>query len=487
MPEKRISTAMMKLKYWKPASCIAVICVWTTLTATARAQTFNTLVNFDGTNGANPQAALVQGIDGSLYGTLSDGGDHAHGTVFKLGAGGKLTTLYSFCAQANCVDGANPYGSLVLATDGNFYGTTLTGGEQNFGTVFKVTRGGKLTTLRSFCQQLYCPDGATPVAGLVQGTDGNFYGTTEAGGEYMSGTVFKITSAGALTTLYSFCSQNCTDGASPFAGLVQANDGNFYGTTWIGGSFYGDGTIFKITPAGELTTIYRFCLQSDCLDGAQPQAGLVQATDGNLYGTTTQGGAGSDGTVFKLTPGGKLTTLYSFCTQANCTDGGYPQGGLVQGTDGNLYGTTVLHGGKGYGTVFQINRAGTMTTVHNFDSTDGANAMAALLQATNGSFYGTTNLGGSGSGGTLFGMSADLGPFVAFVNGAGKAGQRVGILGQGFTGTSGVSLDGSPVIFKVESNTLLIATIPTGATTGYVTVTTPSGTLTSNKPFLVIP
>jgi len=476
---------MIKLKSWKTACWIALICAGTTIPAPA--QTFKTLVNFDGSDGANPQAALVQGIDGSLYGTASDGGDHAHGTVFRLSSSGRLTTLYSFCAQANCEDGANPYGTLVLATDGNFYGTTLTGGVEDFGTVFKITASGKLATLHSFCLQQLCPDGATPEAGLVQGTDGDFYGTTEAGGEYMSGSIFKISSAGAFTTLYSFCAGDCADGGYPFDRLIQGTDGNFYGTTWIGGSFYSEGTVFEITPTGKLTTLYTFCLQSDCLDGALPQAGLVQANDGNFYGTTTQGGTGSDGTAFRLTPGGKLTTLYSFCTQPNCTDGGYPQGGVIEGTDGRLYGTTLLHGGNGHGTVFRITSGSGLSTLHNFGSTDGANPTGSLLQATDGRFYGVTNLGGSGSAGTLFRMSTGLNPFVAFVNVAGKAAQRVGILGQGLTGTSGVSLSGTAMNFTVKSDTFLVATVPAGATTGFVTVTTPSGTLTSNQPFIVIP
>jgi len=475
----------MRSKCWKTACWIAVFCAGTSIAAPA--QVFNTLLNFAGTNGANPQAALIQGIDGSLYGTTSDGGDHLHGTFFKLSAEGKLTTLYSFCQQANCMDGANPYGALVLGTDGNLYGTTLTGGEEDYGTIFKITPGGKLVRLHSFCLQQYCPDGATPFAGLVQGIDGSFYGTAEAGGEYMSGIIFKITSAGAFTVLYSFCGGDCTDGAYPFDRLIQGTDGNFYGTTWIGGSFYSEGTVFKITPTGELTTLYTFCLQSDCLDGAAPQAGLTQASDGNFYGTTTQGGAGSDGTAFRLTPGGELTTLYSFCTQTNCTDGGYPQAGLIQATDGNLYGTTTLHGGNGYGSVFRISRAGALTTLHNFGSTDGASPMSTLLQATNGKIYGTTNLGGSGSAGTLFQMSGNLKSFVTFVNGAGKAGQRVGILGQGLAGTTGVSLNRVPMNFSIKSDTLLIATVPVGATTGFVNVTTPDSTLTSNVLFHVLP
>ena len=475
---------MMKHYDWKAIFCTAMICAGTAIAA--QAQSFRSLVDFDGTNGAGPQAALIQGTDGDLYGTTSDGGANLHGTVFKIAPGSKLTTLYNFCAQANCADGANPYGALVLGTDGNFYGTTLTGGEENLGTVFKMSPSGKLTTLRSFCLQIGCPDGATPFAGLVQGTDGHFYGTTESGGTSTYGTVYKITSTGVLTTLHTFCEGDCSDGAYPYDRLVQGTDGNFYGTTYIGGSVYGAGVAFKITPSGKMTTLHTFCTESDCPDGSEPQAGLIQGNDGNFYGTTTQGGAGNDGTVFRLTPSGKLTTLYSLCTQPNCADGGYPQAGLVEGTDGKLYGTTTLDGNNGYGTVFQINREGDLTTLHSFDSTDGASPMSGLLQATAGSFYGATNLGGNGAG-TIFRMSGNLGPFVTFVNSAGKAEQKVGILGQGFTGATAVVLNGDPMNFTVKSNTLLIATIPAGATTGYVTVTTPDGTLTSNVRLQVIP
>jgi uncharacterized repeat protein (TIGR03803 family) len=317
-----------------------------------------------------------------------------------------LTTLYSFCSLSGCPDGADPYAGLVQATNGDLYGTTVSGGTSGTntnGTVFKITPGGTLTTLYSFCSSTNCTDGADPYAGLVQAANGNFYGTTYYGGTNHRGTVFKITQGGTLTTLYSFCSQtNCTDREGPLAGLVQAANGDFYGTTQYAGA-NGGGTAFKITPGGTLTTLYSFCSQTNCTDGADPYAGLVQAANGDFYGTTYSGGAnGNYGTVFKITPGGTLTTLYSFCSQTNCTDGAGPQAGLVQAADGDLYGTTVSGGTNTNGTVFKITPTGTLTTLHSFNgTTDGATPAAGLVQAINGDFYGTASSGANNYG-TVF-------------------------------------------------------------------------------------
>jgi uncharacterized repeat protein (TIGR03803 family) len=182
------------------------------------------------------------------------------------------------------------------------------------------------TTLLSFGGS----NGTSPSGALVQGLDGNFYGTTNQGGANNSGTVYKITPAGELTTLYSFCSQtNCTDGEYPRGGLVQASDSNFYGTTYAGGINGNNGTVFRITPAGALTTLYTFCPQTGCTHGEYPRGGLAQATDGNFYGITYEGGANNSGTVYKITPAGEVTTLYSFCSQNNCTDGRYSTAGSV--------------------------------------------------------------------------------------------------------------------------------------------------------------
>jgi uncharacterized repeat protein (TIGR03803 family) len=472
---------------------------------------FTTLHSFDGTDGGNSYAPLVQATNGDLYGTTDAGGAHGYGTIFKISPSGTLTTLYSFCSQSGCTGGRNPQSGLVQATDGNFYGTTSEGGASSScpifpfgcGTVFKITASGTLTTLYSFCSQSGCADGRFPEAGLVQATDGNFYGTTYYGGASSCplpggcGTVFQITPSGTLTTLHSF--DYYDDGANPAAGLVQAANGNLYGTTVNGGTS-AVGTIFKITPSGTLTTLDSF----DGTDGKFTGAGLVQATDGNFYGTTPEGGANQSsfcpygcGNVFKITRGGTLTTLYSFCSQSGCTDGNNPDAGLVQATDGNLYGTTGGGGANGnFGTVFKITPGGTLTTLHSFDGRHGALPNAALVQDTNGKFYGTTYDGGGsdacmgegGSGcGTVFSLSVGLGPFVETQPTSGKVGEAVKILGTNLTGATCVMFNGTAAVFKVVSSSEIATTVPHDATSGKVRVTTPHGTLSSNVPFRVMP
>ena len=322
------------------------------------------------------------------------------------------------------------------------------------------------------------------------------------------GTVFKITPTGSLTTLYSFCSQsNCTDGEGPTATLIQGTDGNYYGTTESGGtnciSAGGCGTIFKITPTGALTTLYSFGVQSNGSDGFDITGGLVQGSDGNFYGTTFGGGNMSAcdqygcGTVFKITPTGTLTTLYTFCSQANCADGAAPlYEALAQGTDGNLYGTTAFGGAYstcinscGDGTLFEITTSGQQTVLHSFDGSDGVQPNAGVVQNTDGNFYGTAPRGGSdpncSSCGTVFSLSVGLGPFLETVSTSGPSGTSVMILGTDLTGATSVSFNGTASTFTVASATLITTTVPAGATTGPVTVITPSGTLTSNPPFTI--
>jgi uncharacterized repeat protein (TIGR03803 family) len=482
---------MGKLSSWKTISFFCVLCAATAITSPAQtgcsvsAPCFTT-VSFDGIDNANPiyGPPLAQGRDGNLYGTTR-GGTAANGTVFKITAGGTLTTVHTF----SFLDGYFPSAGLALGTDGEFYGTANQAGTYNFGTVFKITAGGVLTVLHSFQDST---DGAYPIAALVQAANGNFYGTTPANAPAnQNGTVFKVTSTGNLTTLYSF--QNGTDGTSPIAALIQATNGNFYGMTCCWDSE--PGTIFEITPGGKLTTLHTF----HGTDGSSPNGTLVQAANGNFYGTTVQGGANCSvvgcGTVFKMTPAGKLTTLYSFCSQTGCTDGVGPIGGLVQATDGNFYGTTSQGGvigscgNYGCGTIFRITPTGTLTTLHSFDGSDGATPQAGLMQATNGNLYGTTTLGGASNNGTVFSLSVGLGPFVEALTYSGKVGNTIEFLGQGFTSSSTVSFNGtkSPMVKVSPSGTYLTATVPNGATTGFVTVTTSGGTLKSNKIFRVIP
>jgi uncharacterized repeat protein (TIGR03803 family) len=460
----------------------------------ASAQSFRTLLVFNGTNGAKPVSTTVQGVDGDLYGTTSIGGLSPYaGTVFKIGARG-LTVLHSFCLQ--CIDGANPQAGLLLASDGNFYGTTAGGGAHNKGTVFKVTEAGVLTILHSFCADSDCPDGAGPTSWLIEGPDGELYGTTANGGRNFKrcsdfgpgcGTIFRLTTGGTLTTLYNFCSRtDCTDGRVPNAGLTAGTDANFYGTTTYGGAD-DEGTVFKLTPGGTFVSLHAFRGS----DGSNPNAGIVQGVDGDLYGVTEFGGEGNDseGTVFVLTPEGAYTLLHSF----DGNDGAYPQAALIQATDGNFYGTTSGGGLGQQGTLFSIAPGGFLTTLYRFQGTQqGDEPLGGLFQHTSGVLYGTTPNGGDlmceapNGCGTIFSLDVGLGPFVAFVRPYGKVGQTDGILGQGFEGVSEVSFNGVPANFEVRANIFLTATVPPGATTGYVTVTSPTGVLTSNVPFHVI-
>ena len=475
---------------WMTACALFLLCTATAVASPA--QTFKTLVIFDGANGSDPlNMSMVQGVDGSFYGTTNQGGANGGtglGTVFKMTPGGKLTTVYTFCVH-QCTDGSLPFAGLVLSTDGNFYGTTTLGGVNKFGTVFKLTPRGKLTTLYSFCALTNCADGSEPLVGLTEATDGDFYGTTWVGGTNGAGTVFKITPRGKLTTLYSFCAQtNCPDGANPSAGLFQAANGEFYGTTSYGGANQA-GTVFRMSRAGTLTNVYTFCPQRPCTDGYEPQGTLIQA-HGNFYGTTFYGGANNEGTVFKVTPEGVLTVMYSFCAQTGCADGSNPAAGVIQANNGNFYGTSsagVTRGSNhGYGTVFEITAEGTLTTLHTFDYyNDGAGPLGGLLQATNGTLYGTTPIGGADFNGTIFRLSVGLRPFVETLPTVGRAGTKVTILGTNLTGATSVSFNGTSAAFRVVSSSEITTTVPAGASTGKVKVTTPKRTLLSNVRFRV--
>jgi len=455
-------------------------------------QTFTTLASFDGVSGSSPNS-LVQATDGNLYGTAFNGGTTSYcasfcGTLFKITPDGKLTTIYTFCSQSDCTDGFGPYAGLTQGSDGNLYGTTWWGGARGkgngVGTVYKITPKGKLTTLYSFCAQANCTDGFYPYGALIQASDGNFYGTTEeggidgdCGGFIGCGTVFKISRTGRLTTIYSFCSQaNCADGALPRGPLVQGMDGNFYGMTYFGGSAcnYYCGTVYRITPSGAVTTLHSF----QGYDGDQPAGGLVQAIDGTFYGTTSY-------TIFKITPDGTLTTLESF----EGTNGSSPNS-LVQAGDGNFYGTTSYGGAYMGGTAFEISPAGSWSDLYDFcfesGCSDGRSPFAGLLQHTNGSFYGTTWWGGVHDDGTIFNLSVGLGRFVETQAASGKVGAGVIILGNDLAGTTGVSFGGTPSTFTAKS-TFIKAKVPNGATTGTVTVSISSGTLLSRVPFRVTP
>jgi uncharacterized repeat protein (TIGR03803 family) len=476
---------MTKMNLYERA-CLVVL-VLSAMASVSSAQTFTTLHSFDDSDGATPTfPSLTQGLDGNLYGTTAFGGGgrfggaKGGGTVFEISPGGTLTTLYIFCAEFNCPEGETPKGGLAQNTKGNFLGTAQRG-DGGSGTVFKITPGDALSRLGK-------PDhGSEPIGPPVQTSDGNFYGTTSAGG-LGGGTIFKMDAAGSeITTVYEFCGKSrCPDGRAPLAGLVQATDGNLYGTTSGGGAALA-GTVFKLSPEGKFARLHSF----DTTDGSYPYAGLVQATDGNFYGTTELGGANGGGTIFQMTSTGTLTTLYSFCAQVSCTDGKTPVAGLTQATDGNFYGTTEFGGANGAGTIFQLTPGGTLTTLYSFcaqpSCADGGNPLSGLLQATDGNLYGAASTGGASDDGTIFSLVIGLGPFVKTVPTSGEVEAIAYILGTNLTGTTNVTFNGTAAAFIVVSSSEIEAKIPSGATTGFVTVTTPSGTLTSNKQFRINP
>jgi uncharacterized repeat protein (TIGR03803 family) len=482
------------------------------------AQTYKAL-----TDSGTYYSALIQGFSGYLYGTNSIEGQYGYGgSVFKMTPAGKVTTVYAFCAQPSCTDGEFPNTGIVLGTNGDIYGTTSSGGAnssilcngetvEGCGTVFKLTPGGELTILYNFCSQTDCADGSGPEGALIQGFDGNFYGITGHGGTgacpnydgfqpYGCGTIFKITPEGALTTLNSFCVPSCADGWDPIGNLIQARDGNFYGTTNYGGSGFGGpacddacGTIFQVTPEGALTSLYSFCIQEGCPDGSHPQSGLVLANNGVFYGTASSGGAANDGTVFSFTTSNALTTLYSFCTQANCPDGNDP-GGIILASDGNFYGYTSFggvppSGPDNAGTLFKITPAGALTTIYTFctqtNCTDGSGPNASLFQYTNGTLYGSVGGGGPTGNGAIYSLSAGLHPFVTTLPTLGNVGRKVTILGNGLTDASAVTFHGTAAEFTVVSATEITTTVPGGATSGAVKVTVPGGTLSTDVAFLV--
>jgi len=467
---------------WKAACALAILLI---ATAVSSAQSFKTLYNFTGgADGSYPVAPLIQGLNGNFFGATNGA---TGGTIFDVTAQGTLTTLA-------ILPGNSGPASLVLGSDGNYYGTELTAGGEFSGDVFQLAPGGQFSVLYTFSGGT---DGYWPWS-LVQGTNGILYGTTFGGGNFACnaphgcGTVFEVINR-TVVTLYSFGTKD--PGVSPEAGLVLGPDGNLYGTTSSPQpGLSGGGTVFRITPNGKLTTLYRFCLQSGCPDGNNPSSTLALGADENLYGTTQFGGdntcrTGGCGTIFKIAPGGKLTTLYTF-------HGSWPLGvapsALIQATDGNLYGATLQGGnpncgqGNGCGTLFKITRGGKVTLLHTFELTDGENP-GALVQGTNGILYGATVLGGLNNYGTLFTLNLGAGLFVETVPAAGKVAANVIVLGNNLTGASSVSFNGTAAQFSVISPTQINATVPAGATTGFVTVTTPTATLTSNVPFHVLP
>lgn len=359
-------------------------------------------------DGANPQATLILNFDGDFYGTTVQGGPTGVGTIFQATAAGAETPIHTFTGFG--ADGAFPVGNLFPGinshgADGFLYGATAQGGRFNNGTLYKVTSTGTYTNLHSFQGPT---DGASPQGGLFEGTDGNFYGTTFSGGTGNDGVVFQITPAGVYTVIHTFSATDATgvnaDGAGPAATLVLNIDGNFYGTTTAGGE-HGLGVLFRISKSGKFKTLYSF----QGTDGADPVATLIPDILGNLYGTTQQGGANGTGEIFEWKHSGTLTVLHSFPSVGSTgvnTDGAYPVANLIWGKNGALYGTASLGGGAGFGTIYSVTTGGTFTTLYSFaGGSDGASPQSGLFPGTDGKLYGTAFGAGTYGFGTIYALT----------------------------------------------------------------------------------
>lgn len=451
--------------------------VLTVAAVDARAQTYTVLYNFGvvSTDPCNPEnsGVIAQGRLGDLHSTAGFCATNNDGDVFKITPEGVFTDLHDF----DGTDGATPTGGVTLGTDNYFYGTTSS-------TIFRMTPSGSLSTLYNFEGGDGCCSDAPP----IQGTDGNFYGTTSAGGAHGEGTVYKLTPAGTFTVLHSFGK----NAESPMAPVVEGPDGDYYGTVPFGG-----GLIFKVSPSGKFTQLHTF----NGTDGGEPFGALVLGNDGNFYGIANYGGTNNGGVIFKITPSGAFNVLYNL---NGTTDGNGSFAGLMQGSDGNFYGAALaggdlscsVFGEQGCGTIFRITPQGVFSALHDFDGTTGKGPESTPFQHTNGIIYGMTMDGGSGQAcptenngcGVFYSFDIGLPPFVTFLPAqrAAKVGKPIEIFGQGFTTATNVSFNGTAANFKVVSDTYLTATVPQGAKSGFVTVTTSNGTLTSNIPFRVL-
>jgi uncharacterized repeat protein (TIGR03803 family) len=429
------------------------------------AQTVSTLVNFNGTNGADPYfTTFVQGRDGRFYSTTYSGGASNLGAVIKINLSDNISiVLHSFSGT----DGSYPGGGLTLATNGNYYGTTVMGGTNNFGVLYSITTAGTLTVLHNFAGG---SDGEYPYGPPIQATDGNFYGATSGTPDSSNGaTIYKLTSTGVYSVIFTF--SESTTGVGVY-GLVQGSDGDLYAPANADGA-YNAGTIVKVSTAGVLKETHTFNPDNDGGYGPiYPVAPPIQASDGNLYGTTHDGGTDGKGTLYEIvasTFGVKI--LYNF----DSSSGANNDAGLVEGNDGNLYGVTAT-------SAYRWSLTSGYTQLSSLGS---GNFIAGLAQDTSGPFVGLSQLYGTGNKGYVYEVDEGLGEFITFVKPQGEVGATAQILGQGFTGSTSVTFNGVPASFAVVNDSYMTAIVPTGATTGPVIVITPSGGLASNKNFRV--
>ena len=477
----------MSANYFSRLALASIFCVTCAFAALpAQGQTPTVIYTFSGTNNTprNPNdQAIAQGRNGNLYFTtcipLSTDSE-----MFDITTAGTPSMVYT---PSNC-----SYG-VTLGTDGNLYSTTGNndGGNSIWGTIYKVTPGGVATTLHTFTNGA---DGSYPYWPPIEAASGIFYGVTS--NQAVDSTAYSVTSGGTFTTLHTFTGP---DGQN-ISSLVQGSDGNFYGASVLGGTS-NDGVIFRMTPAGAVTVLHNFA----GTDGSQGYWPLMQAKDGNFYGTARSGGTNGAGVLFKMTPAGVYTVLYNFPSTGNPASGEFPYSGLIQATNNLLYGVTSNHQGPwGWGSLYSYNiTTATFTSLYSFSGDAvGGQPSSPLLQMTDGLIYGTTYVGGNnadcttvendgelvgvGGCGTVFSLDIDAKPFVSLVSTSGKVGSKIGILGQGFSASSVVKFNGVAATTVTRTGTtFLLATVPAGASDGFVTVTTGATTLTSSKKFIV--
>jgi uncharacterized repeat protein (TIGR03803 family) len=448
-------------------SFVLVLALLPVLESIGAAQVFTTLFVFNNGDGGTPNLTiLAQGRDGQLYGATQLGGVHGYGTIFRLSTEGTETVLHSF----DKTDGESPVGGLTLASDGNFYGTANAGGTYDAGVLFSISTSGKYTILYNFTGS----SDAYPDGPPLESLDGNMYGTAQ-GADSWGGEVYQYErAAGTFTVIHDFTNTGFTTPVSP---VIRATNGTLWGTVNEGGS-YGYGAAFQMTPAGVVEDTFSFNADTT---GGYPEWPLIQASNGNFYGVTS--GSLFGGSVLQITPGGHLSIFYHQpIGSAPLND---TTSGLVQGTDGNLYGLALSGGAHSEGGIYQLTLAGVYADVYDF--TGDQMPSAAMVQHTNGSFYGTFSRSALDGYGGIYSFDMGLGPFVAIVRPNGQVGQTAQILGQGLTNSSSVTFNGlAAASFKVVSDTYMNAVVPGCAATGRVVVTTPNGSLTSNHNFQIV-
>ncbi len=417
------------------------------------------LYDFANSTGGSSPSLLAEGRDNNIYGVTATGGLHSKGQIFKIGPTGGFTSIYSFDGP----HGATPVGGLTLGPDGSLYGTSEFGGANSYGNIFKISPAGVLTVLYDFTSTT---GGGYPISPLTLAGDGFFYGTSYP---YYA---YKISPAGVFHLIGRI--PGTTDSS-----LVQATNGSFYGVTLYGGT-NNAGAIYRITGT-TITTLHSF----DEPTGSYPVGGVVQAWDGNLYGTTTAGGSGNGGVIYRITPAGAYSVVYNF-DSVHTAYGYQSNSGLVAGSDGNMYGATVWGGQNGNGVIFKLTTAGAYSLLYSFAVPSGVGAYSTPIQHTNGKIYGMTTRGGAAGTGVVYSYGHALPSYIELVNGRGLVGGTVGIVGRGFSSASSVEFNGTPASFHVISNTFLTATVPSGET-GFLTIATGAGNLTSSVPFYVTP